>query len=138
MSSQPEFPAQCNPAVRHCCEAYRIGYARAFEKERDPYLARNAGANAYRNAMPPLFGVRNIRNFIACVSSGTLIGAIGRLQLYPAPLCRPGPFSARRIRQAKKKSGEPSSRKSRSGAIQSGKKTIQEPFSASVSGTQPI
>jgi hypothetical protein len=57
----PAGAATSNPAVARCCKAF----------------AANAAAEyAYRNAMPPLAGAQNIRDFIACVAHGMLTGAI--------------------------------------------------------------
>jgi hypothetical protein len=45
-------------------------------KKSTGYAAEREAARAYRNAMPPLVGSRNIRDFIACTAHGMLIGAI--------------------------------------------------------------
>jgi hypothetical protein len=39
-------------------------------------LARAAAHKAFQKALPPLTGLKNIQNFIACVAHGMLIGAI--------------------------------------------------------------
>ena len=41
----------------------------------DVYNSRESGIS-YRHALPPLTGEDNIRDFIACVAQGMLIGAI--------------------------------------------------------------
>jgi hypothetical protein len=45
-------------------------------KKSNDYATEREAARAYRNAMPPLVGSRNIRDFIACAAHGMLIGAI--------------------------------------------------------------
>jgi hypothetical protein len=42
----------------------------------DALSARTGASDAYCRAMPPLVGSHNIRDFIACVSHGVLIGVI--------------------------------------------------------------
>jgi hypothetical protein len=71
---------QSCPAVTRCSDAWN----RTFKTEsmkREPYGAalRNARM-AYFQAMPPLVGYENIRDFIACVAHGVLLGAITESQ----------------------------------------------------------
>jgi hypothetical protein len=72
-------PAGLNPAVARCCAAWQSAYqaetAREPRKENQPW-ANYCGHKAYRNAMPPLCGSENIRDFIACIAHGILIGSI--------------------------------------------------------------
>jgi len=65
-----------NPAVAHCMGAWSRAYKVAEKTGRsDIYIANESGI-AYRHAMPPLTGEENIRDFIACVAQGMLVGAI--------------------------------------------------------------
>jgi hypothetical protein len=69
-------PASANPAVARCCEAWsRLFHAELAQGENEAFAAYNAG-KVYRNAMPPLSGYENIRDFIACTAHGMLLGAI--------------------------------------------------------------
>jgi hypothetical protein len=69
-------PACANAAVARCCEACsRLFHAELAEGEDKLFPAHDA-AKAYRNAMPPLSGYENIRDFIACTAHGMIIGAI--------------------------------------------------------------
>jgi hypothetical protein len=66
-----------NPAVARCCDAYTTAFMAAFADDpEDEFDARSHGKDAYRKALPPLSGNRNIRDFIACVAYGILIEAI--------------------------------------------------------------
>jgi hypothetical protein len=70
-------PAIENPAVAHCCNAHADAVKAAREQRLNSYSASQATCAAYRQALPPLCGQENIRNFIACVAHGILIDAIG-------------------------------------------------------------
>jgi hypothetical protein len=86
--STPEIPrpsqsaSQSDPApaptstIARCIKAHNKARSEAYARTEDRFTARDAGASAYRNAMPPLIGAENIRDFIACVAQGLLIGAI--------------------------------------------------------------
>jgi hypothetical protein len=69
-------PVSSNLAVVRCCEAYVLAYKDAKKQERSDYGASLFAAKAFRAAMPSLSGSDNIRNFIACVAHGMLLGAI--------------------------------------------------------------
>ncbi|MGB6691688.1 MAG: hypothetical protein WBE76_27940 [Terracidiphilus sp.] len=69
-------PAPLNTAILRCCEAYAIAEQKEKKKNRSNHEASSAGAKAFRGALPPLSGYENIRDFIACVAHGMLIGAI--------------------------------------------------------------
>jgi hypothetical protein len=74
-ASEP-IAAPQNPAIAHCMSAWSRAYKIAEKAGRsDVYNSHESGI-AYRHAMPPLTGEENIRNFIACVAQGMLIGAI--------------------------------------------------------------
>ncbi len=70
-------------ALRRCCTAWQRAFdAHMEEHAKNPaaaeiFAARDAG-EAYCNAMPMLAGSEGVRDFIACVAHGILIGAIHR------------------------------------------------------------
>ena len=86
------YAAAANPAVGQCCEARLRALNLARSKEKGQYAADKDAALAYRNAMPPLAGAGNIRDFIACVAHGMLIDAIagpdGARLLYAAQVAQ--------------------------------------------------
>jgi hypothetical protein len=51
-------------------------YREKRAKKESSFSASRDAAPAYRRAMPPLSGQKNIPDFIACVAHGMLIGAI--------------------------------------------------------------
>ena len=67
-------------AVKRCWAAWRRSYNAYMEKSRgteaDKICAAHQAGPAYCNAMPLLAGYENIRDFIACLAHGILIGAI--------------------------------------------------------------
>ena len=69
-------PVSTNPAIVLCCEAWSRGFQTEIKKSKNEVFASLTADNAYRNAMPPLSGRENIRDFIACTAHGMLIGAI--------------------------------------------------------------
>jgi hypothetical protein len=78
-----------NAAVARCCRAWQLAYDQEMELEygdgwddgeyRNDSDARRAANKAFRDAMPPLVGLQNIRDFIACVACGLLKEAISGL-----------------------------------------------------------
>jgi hypothetical protein len=70
------IPALKNPAVAHCCEVWESTRLKAENQGKIPVLARVAAHKAFQKSLPPLTGLENIRDFIACVAHGMLIGAI--------------------------------------------------------------
>jgi len=68
--------AASNSAVTRCMDAWKCAYRAEFAKCEDKGDACEAAEKAYRDAMPPLSGYENIRDFIACVVNAMLIGAI--------------------------------------------------------------
>jgi hypothetical protein len=82
----PQTPGQPAPVpdpapepistVARCTTAYNKARSASFTRSTSHYDADQAGAKAFRGAMPSLLGGENIRDFIACVAHGMLIGAI--------------------------------------------------------------
>jgi hypothetical protein len=66
-------PAEDNPAVLFCCQCYVRLRDEALQDGKDLYDAKKAGRRAYKNAMPPLHGRENIRDFIACLTHAMLM-----------------------------------------------------------------
>lgn len=80
-----------NPAVAACCRAWEETYEEALESgDVSEYDATQRANQAFRDAMPPLTGAQNIRNFIACVAAGLLrsvfSGSEGPRLLYAAQI----------------------------------------------------
>ena len=72
--------AHANPAVARCLDAFNRTYKANLAINQTKAAATECAAVAYREAMPPLTGPDNIRDFIACVAQGILVGAINSLQ----------------------------------------------------------
>jgi hypothetical protein len=76
----PDLPKQSRAAIRHCCVAWQRSYDAYLENTKgsgiDRAFAAHHAGPAYRKAMPPLAGHKNIRDFIACAAHGILIDAI--------------------------------------------------------------
>jgi hypothetical protein len=68
--------ALSNTSVALCWQAWVVGYRKSIEQGKSEESARKFASRAYRAAMPPLAGIDNINNFIACVAHGILIDAI--------------------------------------------------------------
>ena len=64
-------------AVDDCVKAYNEAFRKSMEKEKLEAYAREAGAKAYRQAIPALHGSTNIADFIACVGHALVLGCIG-------------------------------------------------------------
>jgi hypothetical protein len=65
-----------NPSVVLCVRAWAAAYKESRASNKSDYEASKDATLAYRNTMPSLSGYENIRNFIACVSRGILLGVI--------------------------------------------------------------
>ena len=95
---------QQNPAVARCCHAWQAAYDHAVEYDAPEYKVREAARDAFRNAMPPLVGRQNIRDFIACVACGLLRGLILDMEvprlLYAAQIAVSADGSSRAPRRA--------------------------------------
>src|ERR1700761_7185084 len=85
-------PALENPAIAHCCEVWESTRREALRQGNNMVIARVAAHKAFQKSLPPLTGLENIQNFIACVAHGMLIGAIlsqdGARLLYAAQVAR--------------------------------------------------
>ena len=74
-------PTSAKTALRRCCAAWQRAYDAELATVKRPdrgdmtVAAIHAG-EFYRNAMPLLAGYEGIRDFIACLAHGILIGAI--------------------------------------------------------------
>lgn len=72
---------QRNPAVRNCCSAATRALKETQKQHRgDSFKCADAAVTAYRDAMPSLEGYENIRDYIACVAHGMLLGVIDPLE----------------------------------------------------------
>ncbi len=99
-AADPMSP-KANRAVAHCCAAFDTARRVAVARKADRFDAREEAREAFREAMPALDGVQNVRDFIACVAYGMLIEAIsgsdGARLLYAAQVAQtalrtpPGP-----------------------------------------------
>ena len=67
-------PAMLHPAVARCVEANDKTFSKCLAAGYSRADASRAGDKSYRRAMPPLAGREDIRDFIACVAHGMLIG----------------------------------------------------------------
>ncbi|MGA2887333.1 MAG: hypothetical protein ABSE51_04725 [Terracidiphilus sp.] len=65
-----------DPAIAHCYSAWQRVYKAEIAKGEHWIHASQDAGRAYRSVMPPLSGQDNIRDFVACVAHGMLIGAI--------------------------------------------------------------
>jgi hypothetical protein len=85
-------PALQNPAVAHCCEVWESARREALNAGYSMVISRVAAHKAFQKSLPPLTGLENIQNFIACVAHGMLIGAIlsqdGARLLYAAQIAK--------------------------------------------------
>jgi hypothetical protein len=69
-------PSFANPAVAHCCKAWKKAFRATTDADKSEIIAAYEAAEAYRAAMPPLSTRDSCRDFIACVAQGMLLGAI--------------------------------------------------------------
>jgi hypothetical protein len=82
MSARKKNTAESNPSVARCCRAYRTAWRAVVnapgvsDSDIDYDEAEDKGERAFANAIPPLVGLRNVRNYIACVAHGAARGFI--------------------------------------------------------------
>jgi hypothetical protein len=69
-----------NAAVLRCCEATKRSRRESLSKHRDIVETVLQADEAYRKAMPELVGYENIRDFIACVGHGMVMGTMTAFQ----------------------------------------------------------
>ena len=62
------IPALENPAIARCQMAWKLVYRRVRKLKNSSLVAQEQAGEAFRKALPPLSGLENIRNFIACVT----------------------------------------------------------------------
>jgi len=70
------YPSLKNPAVALCTEAWEKILRATAQTTGNLYTAERCAAKAYRLCLPPLSSSQEIRDFIACVGYGVLLGAI--------------------------------------------------------------
>jgi hypothetical protein len=70
------YPSLENPAVALCNQVWQKVHAATLKRTKCEYTAESYAGKAFRLAMPPLSGYRNICDFIACVGYGMLMEAI--------------------------------------------------------------
>ena len=77
MPETPQIaPAHSNPAVARCCAPWDQVYQQARAQGKgDTFAAMDAG-QIYRRNLPALDSLEAVRDFIACVAQGMLLGAI--------------------------------------------------------------
>jgi hypothetical protein len=69
-------PSFANPAVAHCCKAWKKAFRAAINDDLSEYKAALIACEAYRAAMPPISTRDGCLDFIACVAHGILLSAI--------------------------------------------------------------
>lgn len=72
----PSAPAHSNPVVACCCSAWDQAFQQARAQGKGEIFASLDAAKAYRRNLPALDNSDIIRDFIACVTQGMLLGAI--------------------------------------------------------------
>ena len=72
----PKAPAHSNPVVARCCSAWDQAFQQAHALGKGEISACLDAAKAYRQNLPALDNSDVIRDFIACVTQGMLLGAI--------------------------------------------------------------
>jgi hypothetical protein len=76
MSELNQTASTLNHAVGRCTDAWNQSYQQEFSRIRSEALCQHAARRAFSNAMPPLIGYDNIRDFFACCAQGVLLGAL--------------------------------------------------------------
>jgi hypothetical protein len=75
-SQPPVAPAPISPAITRCIEAYNRAYKTERASRRDEIAAIRSARRAFRAALPPLAGLENMRDFIACIAQAILLDVI--------------------------------------------------------------
>jgi hypothetical protein len=73
-------PSFANPAVAHCCKAWKKAFRAARNADESDLEALHQAGQIYRESMPPLSTRDGCLDFIACVAQGILLGAISEKQ----------------------------------------------------------
>lgn len=73
-SEEPAASTASNSAIARCADAYQQARKAALARNKGRLSAHEAGVEAYKRAFPPLRGSENIRDFVACVARGILLG----------------------------------------------------------------
>ncbi len=69
-------PALRNPAVARCQIAWKRAYRTGMKLTKSRMLARKEAREAFRQALPPLSGLDDIGDFIACVAFAMAAGIL--------------------------------------------------------------
>jgi hypothetical protein len=72
----PENPSAANQSLTRCREAFEQMHTDLLANGKSECAAKFKAIQAYKDGLPPLIGSDNIRDFIACVAQGMLLGAI--------------------------------------------------------------
>ena len=92
LPNQHESESIAIEAVDYCVLAWNDAFDQHRAKGKDEYSAARYAHKAFRQALPDLTSPAKIQGFIACVSRGVLIGAIGHADasrlLYAAQVAR--------------------------------------------------
>jgi hypothetical protein len=73
-------PSFSNPAVAHCCKAWKKAFRAARNADESELEAFDQAGQTYRESMPPLSTSDGCLDFIACVAQGILLGAISETE----------------------------------------------------------
>lgn len=94
-SNQPSaqnIPTTGNLAVVRCLETYERAFKARLAKDGNQFSAATYAGRLYRAAMPAPSGRDGIRDFVACVAHGVLVGAISatdsKVLLYAAQVAQ--------------------------------------------------
>jgi hypothetical protein len=71
----PDRPSN-NASVARCIRAFNRAYHKKLDESGEgagDHEARESGSGFYLRAMPPLAGIDNIRDFIACITYAQLV-----------------------------------------------------------------
>ena len=73
---QAPNPSLANPAIASCISAYDRAYQQSIKTRKGEFEAGRDAGKAFCDAMPPLCGYENIRDFVACIAHAMVIGAM--------------------------------------------------------------
>jgi hypothetical protein len=80
MTILPARPSARNSAVQRCADAWHMAIDASQVNHLDQYDTRKRAAEAYRRALPDLSGYENIRDFIASVTYGMILGVFDEVE----------------------------------------------------------